>query len=233
MKNKLIKVSVVFIAFMSFSYHTFAQDDYDTIVIRDLESWTAAKFQLKVNDKLKFQVSQQLRLKHNSSELERTFTQLKGVFSVSPNFSFGGGYRFILEQKSDYLLKEHRLQLDGTYSFKFDRFKGDVRLRYQSVKTPSLNLDFSNNHLRGKFELEYNIKSWKLDPYVSSEIFRQVGEGYTSGYDKVRFQMGTTYAFNKKHSISAFYGLEKELNETYPKATYLLGVSYKFKLKLN
>ncbi|MFT7156105.1 MAG: long-subunit fatty acid transport protein [Parvicella sp.] len=232
MQIKLIKTTLLILLFMVAIGSSTAQSEYDTVVIQDMESWTAAKFQLKVNKKLKFQLSQQLRLKHNSSELERTFTQLKGEYKINSNFSFGAGYRFILEQKSTDFLMQHRFQFDGAYSFKLERFRGDVRLRYQSVKVPSLESKLADNHLRGKFEIGYNIKSWKLDPYVSTEIFRQVVSDYTTGFDKIRFQMGTTYDFNKKHSISAFYGFEKELNELYPKITYLFGVSYKYKLKL-
>jgi long-subunit fatty acid transport protein len=196
-----------------------------------LESWTSAEFNYKFNKKFDFDIAQNLRLQKNSSQLERTFSQVGINFKPNKNFKFGIGYRFIWEQKSSSIQTEHRWNLDGAYKFEVGELSGQTRIRFQNGKEFPLSENFADKHLRLKLKLDYNIKNWKFDPEFSSEIFRAVGNESTKNFNKVRFTIGTDYKLHKKHSISIFYGLEKDLNETYPKATYLVGVGYKFTLK--
>ncbi len=225
------RVLFLFALFTVLSNRTKAQTEYDTIVVADLESWTSAEFKYKFNSKFDFDIAQNLRLKKNSSQLERTFTQVGFNFKPNKNFKFGIGYRFIWEQKSSSIQTEHRWNVDGAYKFEVGELSGQTRIRFQNGKEFPLSENFADKHLRLKLKLDYNIKNWKLDPEFSSEIFRAVGNESTKNFDKVRFTLGTDYKFNKQHSISIFYGIEKDLNETYPKTTYLVGIGYKFTLK--
>lgn len=210
----------------------YAQDEYDTIVIRDLETWSSATFQIKFNEKLSLSLSPQLRLQENSSKLEKYFADLKMDYELNKNLEFSLGYRFLSESKNSGIQWAHRYNIDGKYKFEINRFNGYLRLRYQSGI--AFNDDKENvweNHFRLKTKVDYNIKDWKIDPYISGEIFRLSGKNVDAQFDKIRLTIGSSYKFNKKHSISFFYGGEKQLNTTYPKTTYIVGLGYKFTFK--
>lgn len=222
---------LILIIFGFLSITSLAQKEYDTIVIRDLESWTSATFQLKLNKKMSFELSPQLRLEKNSSQIERVLSDFGFEYRLNKNFEFGVGYRLYSENKKKGYQLGHRYNLDAKYNFGFSRFDGSVRLRYQSGTELGSTENIWGNDLRLKTKLGYNIKKWKLDPDISAELFHTVGEKGNNRLNKMRITLGSSYKFNKEHSISFFYGLERELNETYPKATYLIGIGYKYTLK--
>lgn len=209
----------------------YAQDEYDTIVIRDLETWSSATFQVKFNKKLSLSLSPQLRLQENSSHLERYFADLEMEYKLNKNLEFSLGYRFLSESKNSGMQWAHRYNIDGKYKFEINRFDGYLRLRYQSGREFGDAENTWENHFRLKTKIGYNIKDWKIDPYISGEIFRLSGKNIDAQFDKMRFTVGSSYKFNKKHSISFFYGGEKQLNTTYPKTTYIVGLGYKFTFK--
>lgn len=209
----------------------FSQSEYDTIVIRDLESWTSGSFQYKLNKKWSFKVSPQMRLQHNSSQMERFLVDADAEYDLNKHFEFGFGYRLNSKYKNSGIQNGHRWNLDATYKFDINRFDAGIRLRYQSGRVFASEDPSWENHFRLKTKVQYNIKKWKLDPEITGEVFRLSGKGVDAQFDKMRFTIGSSYKFSKQHSVSFFYGFQKELNTTYPKTTYLVGLGYKFTLK--
>lgn len=232
LKNQPITMNKLWILLLGFvTFSSFGQNEYDTIVIRDIESWTSASFEYKLNKDLTFNISPQLRLDKNSSQLERYLIDFEMNYDLSKNIEFGLGYRFYGENKKSGIQTGHRYNIDGKYKFEISRFNGYARLRYQSGREFGNGNNAWNNHFRLKTKFEYNFKGWKLDPEVSAEFFRSSGRNIDAQFDKMRFTIGSSYKFNKHHSISFFYGGEKQLNTSYPKTTYLFGIGYKYTLK--
>ena len=89
----------------------------------------------------------------------------------------------------------------------------------------------TNQNIRFKTGLEYNIKKWKLDPKFSAEIFNHFEEGDENGFSKYRLTLGTDYKFKNFGKIALFYRIEKELNETIPKTTNIIGLKYTYTIK--
>ncbi len=221
-----------FLFLFAISFFCFGQDEYDTVVVQDLESWNSATFELKLNKKFNLQFSEELRLQENSSKIERFFSELKLNYKLHKNFQLGLGYRFFTENKRSGYQNGHRWNIDTKYKFDIERFNGYARLRYQSAKEFNSD-DNPENHLRMKVKLKYDIKNWKIDPYISAELFGLTGKEACNQFDKMRFTTGSSYKFNKMHSVSFFYGIEKELNTNYPKTIFLIGLGYKFTFKLS
>lgn len=224
--------NVVLLLFILANFNSFAQEEeYDTIVIRDIESWHNIQFEYKFNKKFKVGISEQIRLDENSLKLDRFFTELELEYNFWKGFDLGAGYRFITEQKKSGLSNGQRWNLDLAYSNKVNRFKFNTRIRYQSkIEFPKTEND-KENYLRLKLKIDYNIKDWKFDPYFTSEIFRTTNHTFKNSWDNYRFTLGTNYDFNKHHALSLFYGGEKELNVANPKTTFLFGLGYKYTLK--
>lgn len=212
-------------------YTLYGQEEYDTIVVSDLETWHNVQFEYKFNKKFKVGISEHIRLEENSLKLDRFFTEIELKYKVFKAFEVNGAYRFITEQKKSGLSNGQRWNIDGIYGHKFNRLKLSGRIRYQSKIEFPKSENTKENKLRLKLKLDYNIKKWKLDPYLSNEIFRSTNNALGNSWETYRLSMGTKFKFNKQHSLGAFYGMETELNESNPKTTYLFGLGYKYTLK--
>ena len=199
-----------------------------TKVINDFESWSSAGFTYKPIKKLTLSIEQNIRLKENSSSIEKYFTQLSADHKLFKSFEIGIGYRFVRTQDDKSLPEsnyEHsdRLNLDVSYKNDIKRFSYGVRSRYQIKKDDNS----SNETLRFKTEIGYNFKKWKLDPEFSSEIFYRKNESFNN----YRLTLSTNIDIDKDSSIKLFVLYENELNEQYPKSTYVAGFSFTHRLK--
>lgn len=208
----------------------YAQSD-DT---KDLEGWSSIGIEYKLNKKWSFELEEQLRLDENISEIGEYFTQLSAEYTLMKNFKIGGGLRFIRENDNEGNIQGYenhlRYNLDATYKHKINDFSIKYRLRYQNKNELSVD-DNANQNIRFKTGLEYNIKKWKLDPKFSAEIFNHFEKGDENGFSKYRLTLGTDYKFKNFGKIALFYRIEKELNETIPKTTNIIGLKYTYTIK--
>ena len=212
-----------------FTLPLFAQD---TIVVQDLETWSSISANYKLNKKWSLSLEEQLRLKSNSSELDQFFTEVGTKYKVAKGFTTGVAARYIRENDNEGKvqgMENHlRFHLDVSYRHKIDRLRLKYRVRGQTKSELGVITSEWENKLRLLLKANYNIKNWKLDPFVSTEIFREVS---SSSFEKYRLTLGTSYKFKNKSELGAFYRLEKELKETLPKSTNVIGVSYQLNFK--
>ena len=235
--KKIIGFAITFLILNT----TFAQEG-EWIEVRDFETWSSVSATMKLNKDWKFSLSEQLRLKNNSKEVDVYFTQLEAEYSGFNGFRLGAGLRYIKDNDNQGKIQGYethfRYQFDLGYKHKVDRFKLGYRLRYQNKS--ELGLDelaesYAINKLRLKIGAEYNIKGWKLDPKFSSELFYRTQETTESNFEKIRFTLGTSYDLKKFGKINGFYRIERELNPTYvnyPKTTHIVGLSYVYTFKI-
>jgi hypothetical protein len=209
---------------------SYAQTD-DT---SDLKSWNTIGIEYKLNKKWSFELEEQLRLDENISEISEYFTQLSAEYTLMKNLKIGGGLRFVRENDNEGNIQGYenhlRFNLDASYKHKLNNLSIKYRLRYQNKNDLSVD-DYANQHLRFKTGIEYNIKKWKLDPQFSAEIFNHFEKGKENGFDKYRLTLGTDYKFKNMGTLGVFYRMEKELNETIPKTTNIIGLKYTYTIK--
>ena len=192
----------------------------------------SVSLQKTFKDKFRITLNQSLRLEQNSTLIQQHFTELEAHFLPAKGLKLGGGYRFIWSNDDEGYEKFGRFHLEGRYKHKLQRFSLNYRLRYQNRRQLFLGEDITPTVTHGlRFRLKggYNIKNWKWDPYLSTEIFRETEDGESS-FKKMRFMLSTQYKIKKIGTISPFYGLERELTGTYPKTTYIAGFNFTFKL---
>ena len=201
--------------------------------IQDFESWTVAGLNYKPTQNLKLNLSQQLRLKDNTSTLEQYFTELTLRYKLPHRFKLGGGARYIHKNddqgKNQGIRKYLRWNADLEYNHKINRFTWAYRLRYQSKDELEKTTDILQNTLRAKVGFAYNFKQWKLDPEFSSEIYHGLTDN--EGLNRLRFTLGTQYELHQNGDIGVFIRTEKELTGRYPKRTNILGIKYNYTLK--
>ncbi|MDV7186362.1 DUF2490 domain-containing protein [Lutibacter sp. TH_r2] len=229
--NKHIWLTTILISFL-FINNGFSQEEEDDY--NDLESWTAANIKYKLNKKWAFDLEAQLRLKDDISEISQYFGELNATYSVTKKISLGGGIRYI--KKNDNVgniqgYEDHfRFHADASYKHKINNFKLKYRLRYQNKNELGVD-DYDNQHFRFKTSVEYNFKNWKLDPEISGEIYNHLEKGEENGFDKYRLTIGTEYKIKNAGAIGLFYRLEKELNQTNPETTNIIGLKYSYTIK--
>ncbi len=212
----------------------------DSTVVQDFELWTGIKIEKSfLEEKLDFGLIQEFRLDDNSTHLNVFFTELETKYTLKNNLYFGGAYRFIKNDKKDGFISQHRFNFDIGYKYEFDRLTLGARARYQN-RISSDEDEAAVTKYRFKLKADYNIKNWKLDPYFSAEVFYR-GEDYTinyisevtedtqraTGFEKMRYTLGTSYKFNERFELGAYYRIEREMSD-FPlfyntPATYYIG----------
>jgi len=232
----MVKQLLFFFMLTCVSY-AHAQEDGAYYVSRDLSTWTTAKFDLGITKAWSFSIAEQLRLKTNSSELDAFFTELETKYKFKKGFGIGIGYRVIGDKtnNSGVIDWEQRFQGDLSYEFKVKRFDFDVRLRGQSkddLGEKKEDGDYARRALRLKFETKYDIKKWKFDPEISTEIFLESGKYVKANFSTIRATIGTSYNFKKAGELSMFYRFEKDINTDYPLSHNIIGLQYKFAYKV-
>lgn len=226
MAKRIVLFNLIFCFIFFFCDATFSQKK--TKVINDFESWSSIGFTYKPIKKLTLGVEQNVRLKEKSSTIEKYFTQLSVDYKLFKKFEFGIGYRFIRKPDDNnlpenYFENSNRLNLDASYKNSLKRFSYKVRSRYQIKKDDNS----SDETLRFKSGIGYNFKKWKLDPEFSGEIFYKVNESFST----YRLSLSTDIDIDKYSSVKLFVLYENELNEQFPKSTYVAGFSFNHRLK--
>ncbi|MDO5970692.1 DUF2490 domain-containing protein [Flavivirga aquimarina] len=204
----------------------------------DLASWNTIAIEYQLNKKWSFSLEEQLRLKNNVSEIDNYFTELNAEYEIFNNFKLGGGLRYIRKNDNQGNIQGYenhfRFNFDTSYKHEIADFSLKYRLRYQNkneLGVSNAEGDYANQHLRFKTAVVYNIKKWKLDPKFSAELFHHFEKGEASEFNKYRLTLGTEYKFKTLGKIGVFYGFEKELNETIPETTNIIGLKYTYKFK--
>jgi hypothetical protein len=198
----------------------------DSTVVRDFELWTGVSAKKSfLDNKLKLGLNQEFRFNDNSTRINNYFTELEASYKFYGNFEAGGGFRYIRNNTNSGYKNENRFFVDLGYGHKFNQLKIDYRLRYQNQREFSSSKDDLLNptsKFRLKIKLDYNIKNWKLDPYLAIESFYTttlnavsyvepiIESSRVNGFEKIRFTLGTNYKINNLMSLGGFYRIEKE-----------------------
>lgn len=212
----------------------------DSIVTSDFELWSGISLEKSFFEKkLELALSEEFRFDENSTHLNKYFTELGVTYEMIKGLRFGIGYRFIRNDKKAGYVNEQRIFAQLGYKHKIDRFTLDYRFQFQNEDQIGLKReegDEVTQKYRLRLKASYNIKNWKLDPYISAEGFftqqsylynyiETIDEfGKYRGFEKMRFTIGTSYKIKKYLKIGAYYRIEREF-KSYP-ATYGMPATY-------
>lgn len=200
----------------------------------DFATWTKLRISTKIVSNLEFELTQEFRLENNSSQFDEIFTNLSLAYSPFKFLELAGSYRYLQHRrKSGEWIVLHRFHFDLNLKAEIKRFEPEYRLRYVSYPK------FANENktgifvIRHKVELYYDIRNFKLNPYISSELFHAFEDDGNNEIVQVRYTVGAKYRLNKYHRVGAFFRYEQEYNIKNPDTTYILGLSYRWNLKFN
>jgi len=202
----------------------------------DFISWTGIQAKGKLTKKLGLAIEQQLRLKENSTTVDKTFTELGLSYDLPKGFGITAEYRLSHEpQKEGEMRAASRYNFDLTYSKKFLKLRAKVRARFQhapnatgSNERVAFNEDPLN--LRLKISLSYNgIK--RFTPGLAYEVFLLANNAARSGFNKFRYRAFINYKLNKRHGLGAFYMVQTVYSGAFPRFDSVLAVNYTYTWK--
>ena len=121
--NKLLNISLVVCLLIFLPMVSQAQDGtYYTI--QDFETWTSIDLRYKPTKKLRLSLSQQLRLKDNTSTLDVNFTQLGLKYKLADFLSIGFASRLIIENDNEGKIQGNEKHLRWHGDIEFGKTKG-------------------------------------------------------------------------------------------------------------
>ncbi|MBX7109164.1 MAG: DUF2490 domain-containing protein [Chitinophagales bacterium] len=187
---------------------------------QDFQTWTSAQINKKISKKIDLQLSQELRLKNNSTQLGTTFTEAGCKYKVRKQLDVAASYRFIVAQDA----VSHRVSLDVSYEVEAGHWSAEPRLRYlHQIQHDQP----AENYIRPKLSVNYRInKRW--EPYVSGELFYHAFYNEGNEFDQYRLSAGFEYSFTKQHAVKLYYLLTQEMNVNNALQRHIAGLSYKY-----
>jgi len=200
-------------------------------VVQDLQLWTGVAIEKEIGKNWTFSLEEQIRFKHNISEINNYFTEAGVRYRINKNFALEGAYRYTRDRKSDNSYENlSRYHLDLRYRGRLDFITLAYRLRYQKevegFKLYDQMIPYEK-FLRHRLKISYTDFT-KLTPFVSGEIFQLFRPDYHAEYAYIRVQGGVRYDTRKLGSFRFAYGFNREINEIEPALTFLIKVNYIF-----
>jgi len=203
----------------------------DTTVVRDLQLWTGVKIEKKFAGDWSVFLAEEIRFKHDISEINNHFTEAGLRYRINKNFALEGQYRITFDKNKDatYDLLT-RYALDLRYKGRLDFITIFYRLRYQKEVEGWDLLDpnvLYQKYVRNRVRIRYEDLG-RFKPYLSAEIFHLFEPYQAARYEYMRFLIGVKYYMPRAGVFDLAYGLNLELAETQPAKIYNIKINYTY-----
>jgi long-subunit fatty acid transport protein len=242
-------ISLTFIiCHLSFSYAK-AQSDFGM--------WYELGAEKKLSKNWNVSAEAEFRTRNNTRTADRWSLGLGAEYRIVKGLKASAGYIFLndnspeeFDMKKDgvrpnkwtpsYWSSRHRFSVSLSGSVDWGRLNISLRERWQYTYRPEAEgkkYDFDEeawqsvkgkgkNVLRSRLQLGYDIPHWKLDPFANVEMFND-----KSGIQKMRYQVGVDYKYNKKHIFALTYRFQNVNGDDDDNDVngHLIGLSYKYK----
>ena len=122
-----------------------------------------------------------------------------GRFKISLRES----YQFTHRDSADFVKDKYRYE-DNSWTVKSS----------MDGKSPS-----NSNVLRSKVNMDYDIPHWKLDPFVSYEMFNGIDDSFK--IEKSRITAGVEFSINKMHNFEVAYLWQNQYDDDEPAGSFI------------
>jgi len=200
-------------------------------VVQDLHLWSGIKLEKRLDGNWSLFVAEEIRLKHNISEINKHFTETGLRYRINKNFALEGQYRITRDKKKNGIYETlTRYAFDLRYKGKLDFITIYYRLRYQKEVEEWNLLDSDipyEKYLRNRISVRYN-QFHKIKPYLSAEIFQLFEPDQIARYENIRIFGGVKYNHFRAGEINLAFGFNHEINVIQPAMIYLLKLNYTY-----
>jgi len=226
------KTALIFYIIIILSAYTKAQE-------KDYGIWTTISLEKKIK-KLDIELNSELRTFNNSQDINRLSFQLDASYKIY-FLKLGLGYQFIYFNDikyNDYQPRQRYIAyLIGKKSYK--NFTFSIRERFQRTikdERDRIRIDGSYDtykvnpewEWRNKIKISYNSKNTPIITSLSFESFYCLNDPDNKFFNELRYSLDLDYRLSKKHTISIYGLIDKEINVTNPLTRYITGIAYKY-----
>ena len=203
----------------------------ETKVVRDLMLWTGAAVEKSFGKDWTLSLGEEVRFKHNISEINNYFTEAGLRYRINKNFALEGGYRFTRDRKSDgHYETRTRYNLDLRFRGALDFMTIDYRLRYQK-EVEGFNLleqgsDYQK-YVRHRIKLRYDDLK-RIEPFVSGEVFQRFLFAQNGTFHFFRIVTGIKVEPGNWGSFDIAYGFNREFTSLQPAMVYQFQLNYTY-----
>lgn len=223
--SKCMKYYILFII-LSFSCLLYGQD---TKVTNDFLTWYGIGLSKDITKSLELDIRKEFRLNKDGTDLYKHLTYTSINYQVFKHVYFGLGIKFIRDKDKEEIFQDkYTHMLDIQYKNKINRLEYLTRFRLEQNSDKLMHLKSSDENSYGyrqKIKLAYKIKDSSFTPFLGSELF-YIDSYDESRFEKIRFDIGTSYKINKYNRIKAYYRVAQELNQDFPYTYYSIGFFY-------
>lgn len=226
MMRMMIKKAALFLFLLSSYCLSYSRND-------DFGIWYNASGEIKIMKRLDLEITGCVRTFKNASKVDELFVEAGLGYKLNKYIAVGGAYRFgeFFEDDDSYHPR-HKWFADVTGKLPIGDLKISGRFRFQQrFKTYFEDEEdkIPVSHARIKVKAFYNISSFPVNPYVSTEVFCPMFTGAERNIDKNRFMLGLEYNISKKHSIDIEYMFQRDFLP-HIKDINIISVEYKINL---
>lgn len=174
---------------------------------RDWTGWSKVTIDYGLSDRLQVLGSMEYRLKSHFSESDRVGVGAGIQYRLPYSLRLDATYELHYRNRGDQGWKyRHRYHVGVQYSCRVHDWKISIRERFQQT--------FSNgeiqSRLRSRLKASYSPSSWRLSPYLSTEIYQPLGERDFFSVSRVRYRAGMEWSMTENSSVDFFYCLQDE-----------------------
>jgi hypothetical protein len=203
---------------------SFSQDDFGI--------WYSVTAEKKLVKNLGLDLDANVRTINNASKIEEAFFDIGLSYNLNKYLSAAVSYRFTeFKEKDELFHPRHKWFADLKGKLPLGNFDFSARLRFQQrYKTYFRDQNDKESKEAGRIKLKilYNIPSFPVNPYLSSELFFPMFTQSERSVEKNRFMAGIEYKIAKKHSFDLEYMFQRDY---FPHISDINIVSFCYNLK--
>ena len=204
-----IRRTVTIIMLLLAASAAYCQDDFGI--------WYSVSAEHKLVKKLDLDLSGSIRTFDNARKVDEAFLEGGLTFKITRFLSVGGAYRYTDSRDKDGSYHpRHKWFADIKGSASIGDLNLSARFRFEKrYKTYFLdnNDNIPTSHGRFKLKALYDIHSFRINPFIASEIFCPMFADAKSGrrmVDKGRYWIGVEYKIAKKQSVDVAYLFQRD-----------------------
>jgi hypothetical protein len=227
--NRQVFSGVLIVLFLSAITPVASQESK---AIKDLQLWSGIKVEKTFAKDWTISLEQELRLRHNVSEISNYFTELGLRYKINRNFALEGDLRFTRDKKRDNSYVNYmRYNFDLRYKGRLDFLTIYYRMRYQKEAEGMEVFEINAPYVKQfRNRIKLGVTSLKqIEPYVSAEIFQIFTPLYSSQFEYYRIVAGIRYEPGKIGEFDFGWGFNREISSPEPAMIFMFKINYTYK----
>ena len=175
-----------------------AQDD-------EFQSWNNLGINFNIDKNIVLAAEGGLRLDLSPNEVAKMFSDFSIKKKYNSTISYLLGFRYASDRKKNEFESKNRFYADFYLKQKlWMNFSVVYRGRFQTQQA----FDYYVSKIRQKIKLNYGLKPFKMNTYISVELFYVLDDRF----EKIRYVVGLKKSLLNRFDLGVGYMIQKELN---------------------